>query len=576
MNRLSPHPVKKLKKIKMSNRHPRVFSPPGVSQQTTDYKRSNLFSVKLKTLLLIAVFLFFSRSLAIKAEEPGAKGDAFVAGSSADAIILVPFLADDAPSSGICSLIFSGLTKIDKDLEVIGDLARDWEVSEDKLTITFYLKEGVQWQDGRELTADDIKFTYQAILDPKNASPYIASYQDIEEIKIIDKHTVQFKYQRPYAPALSKLGMGIIPKHILEDENIRESPFKRQPTGSGPYKLATWKTDQYTILDSFGDYFEGAPYIDRYVMRIIPDETIQFLELITTQIDYMNLSPYQYRYRTETEKFRQRFKRYKYLARSYSYIGYNLDDPLFKDKRVRQALSYAIDKKAIIEGVLMGLGEECTGPFLKDSLYYNEEARRYPYNPDKAKRLLEEAGWVYSEKDEVLKKDGEEFSFRLVTNQGNKQRQDIATIVQRNWSRIGIKVDVQTIAWQAFINEFIDKRNFQAVILGWTIPIDPDIYNVWHSSSAREGGLNFIGYKNSLVDRLIEEGRATFDQEERAQVYQKIHALLAEEQPYTFLYFPYSLPAVHRRFRGIEPASAGLMYNFIDWYVLEIEQKYTW
>ena len=544
------------------------------SQLTNNEKRR--FLIFNKTLLILAVFLIFIITSKIKADPLRDRGDAFVSGSSADAITLIPFLADDAPSSGICSLIFNGLTKVDKDLKIVGDLAKDWKVSEDKLTITFYLRQGVKWHDGKELTAEDVKFTYETILNPKNACPYIASYQDIQDIKIIDRYTIQFRYKKPYAPALSKLGIGIIPKHILEGKNIRESHFKREPIGSGPYKLTAWKTDEYIILDSFKEYFEHPPYIGRYVMRVIPDETVQFLELITGGIDYMGLTPYQYRYRTDTKKFKQRFNRYKYLAHSYTYIGYNLDDPLFKDKKVRQALSYAINKKDIIDGVLMGLGQECTGPFLKGSLYYNENVKRYPYNPEKARRLLKEAGWVDVDNDGILEKNGKEFTFRLITNHGNDQRKNIAAIVQRQWREIGVDVKVQTIIWQAFINEFIDKRNFQAVILGWTIPTDPDITNVWHSASAREGGLNFIGYKNPEVDRLIEEGRETFDQEKRKEIYQKIHAILAEEQPYTFLYFPYALPAIHKRFKGIEPAPAELMYNFIDWYVPEIEQRYTW
>lgn len=523
----------------------------------------------------MAVFLLFSVFFEpCYCQQIKNRGDAFVVGSLADAITLIPFLADDSASSSINSLVFSGLTKIDKNLKIVGDLAKDWTVSDDKLTLTFYLKEDILWQDGKELTAEDVKFTYESILNPENACPYIATYQDIEEIKVIDKYTIQFKYKRPYAPTLSKLGMGIIPKHLLENKDLRKSEFKRKPIGSGPYELKNWQTDQYIVLESFKSYFKGPAYINKYVIRVIPDQTVQFLELITGGIDYMGLTPYQYKYRTDIEKFKKRFNRYKYLSRSYTYIGYNLSDPLFKDKRVRQALSYAVNKESIIDGVLMGLGERCTGPFLKGSYAYNENVKIYPYNPAKAKQLLKEAGWIDNDNDGILEKDGKKFSFKLITNEGNKQRKDIATLVQRNWQELGIDIKIQTIAWQAFINEFIDKRNFQAVILGWTIPTDPDIYNVWHSSSTREGGLNFIGYKNEEVDKLIEEGRRTFDQSKRAKIYKEIHKILAEQQPYTFLYYPYALPAVSKRFKGIEPAPAGLMYNFEDWYVPEIEQKY--
>jgi peptide/nickel transport system substrate-binding protein len=505
-------------------------------------------------------------------------GDAYVSGSISDATILIPFLADDSASSGICELVYNGLTKVDKDLNIIGDLAKSWKVSDDKLHITFKLRDNVYWQDGVKFTAKDVKFTYEVVLNPDNAVPYIASFQDIETINIIDDYTIEFIYKKPYAPALLKLGMGIIPQHLfkgLEGQEIRNSLYARAPVGTGPYQLTTWKTDQYMVLDSYKDYFEGQPYILKYVERIIPDQAVQFLELITGGIDSMSLNPYQFKYRTDTKKFNERFNKYEYLAHQYTYIGYNLADPLFSDKKVRQALSYAVDKEAIIEGVLMGLGEECTGPFIKDTYAYNDKVKKYPYNPAKAKELLAEAGWRDTDNDGILDKDGVPFSFKLITNQGNKQREDVATIVQRNWQEIGLDVEVQTIAFVTFLKEFVDKRNFQALILGWTMPIDPDCYNVWHSSTIKEGGLNFVSYNNSEVDRLIEEARETYDIKKRGKCYEEIHAIIAEEQPYTFLYFPYALPAVNKRFKGIVPAPAGISYDFIHWYVPENEQRYS-
>ena len=501
-------------------------------------------------------------------------GDAFVTAELGDARVLIPFLADDTASSGISSLVFNGLTKLDKNLNVAGDLAESWEVSEGGLVITFHLRKNVRWHDNYPFTAEDVEFTYQALLDPKNGCPYTASYSDIEKVEVIDTHTVRFTYKRPYAPALHKLGMGIIPKHILAGQDIRTSPFRRNPIGTGPYKFNKWKTDQYIIMDSNTGYFEHQPYIDRHVSRIIPNQAIQFLELSSGAVDSMGLTPYQYKHRAVTKRFRENFNTYKYLSHAYTYIGYNLEDPLFKDVRVRQALSYAVNKEEIIDGVLLGLGEVCTGPFLKGTRWYSDDAGGYGYDINKAKALLGEAGWFDKNGDGILEKDGIDFKFKLITNQGNKMRQDIATLVQRQLSSLGIKIEIQTIAWAAFLNEFIDKKRFQAVILGWTIPQDPDCFNVWHSESAKEGGLNFVSYKNDEVDRLIVEGRAIFDEEKRERIYKKIHELIARDAPYTFLYFPYSTPAVSKRFRGIEPAPAGIGYNFIDWYVNPGERRY--
>jgi len=521
----------------------------------------------------VVFFLFVSCSLALSHADDSS--DAYVTASIGDARILIPFLADDTSSSSICGLVYNGLTKVDKDLKIVGDLAKEWEVTDDGRVITFYLKENVLWHDGEPFTAEDVTFTYKTILDPKTGSPYISSYKDIDSIDVIDPHTVRFNFSKAYAPALLKLGMGIIPKHLFEGvKNIRTSSFARNPIGTGPYKFSRWETGQYIVLKANRDYFEHEPRIKRYVFRIIPDQAVQFLELISSGIDSMNLNPYQYSFRSETPDFAKNIVRYKYLSHSYSYIGYNLKDPVFSDIKVRKALSYAINKKEIISAVLLGLGESCTGPFLKGTPYYNDLATGYEYDPVKASKLLAEAGWVDSDSDGVLDKDGQEFSIKLITNQGSQVREDVATVVQEQWSKVGVKVDIQVIAWAAFLDQFVNKKNFQAVILGWTIPLDPDISAVWHSDAARPGGLNFTSYSNPEVDRLIEEGRREFNPEVRKDIYQEAHKLIAEDVPYTFLFFPYETPGINKRFKGIKEAPAGIGYNFIDWYVPEKEVRY--
>jgi len=530
----------------------------------------------MRPLLCVAVFVFAQgRCLG---GDGGKKedfyGDAYVTGSIADAVSLMPMLSTDSASHAVTGIVFNGLTKVDKDLNIVGDVAQEWTISEDGRIITFLLKKGVRWHDGKPLTARDVKFTFDTIRDPDTGCPYIASYSDIEKVEAIGDHTVRFVYSAPYAPALSKLGTEIMPFHLLENADMRSTPFKRSPAGSGPYIFKRWKTDQYIILESNHDYFEHRPFIDKYVIRVIPDQAVQYLELITGGIDTMGLTSYQYLYRAETEVFKARHNRYRYLARSYSYIGYNLKEGLFKDRRVRRALSYAINKKEIIEGVLLGLGEPCSGPFFVETPYYNEAAESYGYDLAKARALLREAGWIDSDGDGILDKDGEPFKFRIITNQGNKEREDIATIAQRQWRELGIAAEVQVIAWAPFLTEFVDKKRFQAVILGWTLPLDPDCYNVWHSEASGEGGLNFISYKNEEVDRLIEVGRRTFDNSERIRIYKGIHSIIAEDAPYTFLYFPYAKVALSKRFEGVEPAPAGIGYNFIDWYVTPGNQRY--
>ncbi len=534
------------------------------------YKRSP-FLLKAVVFFLLMTFSFS----AFSKDEMPESSDAYVTASIGDARILIPFLADDTSSSSICGLVYNGLTKVDKDLRIVGDLAEGWEVTEEGRVITFFLKENVLWHDGKPFTAEDVVFTYETILSPKTGSPYIASYNDISNITIIDPVTVRFDFRTAYAPALLKLGMGIVPKHIFEkSDNIRTSSYARSPIGTGPYKFSRWESGQYIVLRANEDYFEHQPRIKRYVFKIIPDQAVQFLELVSGGIDSMNLNPYQYRFRSETPDFEKNITRYSYLSHSYSYIGYNLKDPVFSDIRVRKALSYAINKREIIDAVLLGLGESCTGPFLKGTPYYNDLAEGYEYDPDKASKLLTEAGWVDSNGDGVLDKDGQEFSIKLITNQGSQVREDVATVVQEQWSKVGVKVDIQVIAWAAFLDQFVNKKNFQAVILGWTIPLDPDIYAVWHSTSSMPGGLNFTSYSNPEVDKLIEKGRREFNPGVRKDIYKEAHKIIAEDVPYTFLFFPYETPAINKRFKGIKEAPAGIGYNFIDWYVPEREVKY--
>ncbi|MFH1552212.1 MAG: peptide-binding protein [Candidatus Omnitrophota bacterium] len=501
--------------------------------------------------------------------------DAYVSSGIGDARILIPMFADDATSSSVCALIYNGLTRVDKDLNIVGDLAERWEIEDEGLSITFYLHKNVRWHDGTPFTAEDVRFTFQTILDPEAGCPYISSYIDIDRIEVIDPHTIRFRYARAYSPALLKFGMGVIPSHLFSDiKDLKRSPYARAPIGTGPYMFSRWESGQYIILEANPGYFEHAPGIKRYVYKVVPDQAVQFLELVSGETDSMELSPYQFLYRSNTPQFKESMEKYRYLSHSYTYIGYNLKDPLFEDRKVRQALSYAINKKEIIDAVLLGLGQECTGPFLKGTPYYDETVAGYNYDPVKAAALLSEAGWSDTDGDGVLEKSGEEFRVKIATNQGSQVREDVATIVQSQWAQLGVKAEIQVVAWSAFLDQFVNKKNFQAVILGWTIPVDPDIYSVWHSSSMAEGGLNFISYSDKQVDELIELGRREFDPTRRAQVYSKVHKLISEDAPYTFLFFPYATPAIQKRFKGIEPAPAGIGYNFIDWYVPENEVKY--
>ncbi len=516
----------------------------------------------------------------VDSEHPGdvapAYGDLLIQGSIGDASNLIPMLATDSASHDIAGMVFNGLVKYDKDLKLVGDLAESWKVSQDGLTITFKLRKGVKWQDGEEFTAEDVMFGFQTITSPTTRTAYGGDFREVKKAIVVDRYTFRVIYKRPFAPGLSSWGsLVVLPKHLLAGQDINATPFSRKPVGTGLFRFKEWKTGEKIVLEANPAYFEGRPYLDGFVYRIIPDPATMFLELKAGGLDFAGLTPLQYKRQTETYKMRRDFRKYKYLAFAYTYLGYNLKDEKFKDVRVRQAISYAIDKNEIIQGVLLGLGLKATGPYKPDTQWYNPKVKKYPHDVEKAKTLLAKAGWRASEKDGRLQKDGKPFEFTILTNQGNETRAKCAEIIQRRLQTVGIKVKIRTVEWSAFINDFIDKKNFEAVILGWTLGQDPDIYDIWHSSKVGPKELNFISYKNPEVDDLLAKGRYTFDAGVRKACYDRIQEILAEEQPYTFLYVPYALPIIHARFRGVKPAPAGIGYNMEKWYVPKTEQRYV-
>ena len=510
-----------------------------------------------------------------KADKPPAYGDILVRGDIGDASNLIPLLASDSASHSVAGMVFNGLVKYDKDMNIVGDLAESWDVTQNGLVITFHLRKGVQWHDGKPFTAADVLYTYQVTTDPKTPTAYAGDFLKIKKAEVLDDYTFRVTYDKPFAPALISWASAILPRHLLAGKDITKSPLARHPIGTGPYKFKEWVAGQKIVLVSNENYFEGRPYIDGRVTRIIPDTATMFLELRAQNIGMMGLTPLQYTRQTDNNLFKENFNKYRYLSFAYTYLGYNLKNPLFTDKRVRQAISYAVNKDEIISGVLLGLGKPATGPYKHGTWAYNDKVKIYNYDPAKARELLKQAGLTDTNNDGVLEKDGKPFEFEILTNQGNETRQKCAEIIQRQLKEVGISVKIRIVEWSAFVTDFINKRRFDAVILGWTIPLDPDAYDVWHSSKTSPEELNFVSYKNPEADEMLEKGRSTFNQAERKKYYDRFQEILVEDQPYTFLYVPEELIIISNRIRGVEPAPIGIGHNFIKWYVPKDEQKYT-
>jgi len=473
-----------------------------------------------------------------KADKPPAYGDILVRGDIGDASNLIPLLASDSASHAVGGMVFNGLVKYDKDMNIIGDLAESWEISANGLVITFHLRKGVQWHDGKPFTSADVLYTYQVTTDPKTPTAYAGDFMKVRKAEALDDFTFRVTYDKPFAPALISWGAAILPRHLLAGKDITQSSLSRHPIGTGPYKFKEWVAGQKIVLVSNENYFEGRPYLDGRVTRIIPDTATMFLELRAQNIGMMGLTPLQYTRQTENNLFRKNFNKYRYLAFAYTYLGYNLRNPLFSDKRVRQAISYAIKKDEIVSGVLLGLGKPATGPYKPGTWAYNDKVKTYAYDPARARELLKQAGFADQNGDGMLEKDGKPFEFEILTNQGNETRQKCAEIIQRQLAEVGIKAKIRILEWSAFVTDFINKRRFDAVILGWTIPPDPDAYDVWHSSKTAPEELNFVSYGNPEADEMLEKGRSTFNQTERKNIMTAFRKSWRKISPTRFYTFP--------------------------------------
>ncbi len=508
-------------------------------------------------------------------------GDTLIEALLGDIQGLIPNITSDSASHTIGDLIYSGLVKRDGSLRLVGDLAESWTVSRDCRNMTFQLKKNVKSHDGRPFTADDVVFTYQAMVNPKTPTAYKEDFKAVESIEAVDAHTVRVRYARPYAKALQSWSTNMLPRHLLEsyvaEGRLREAPQNREsPVGTGPYRFKEWRTGEKVVLTANRDYYETGPYLSRLVYRIIPSQATIFLELKAKAIDSSStLTALQYKRQTDYPGFRRAYQKFRYPSSAYTYFGFNLKDPRFADKRVRQAFAHAISKQELIEGVRLGLGREATGPYKPGTWVYNPNVKRYPHDLERARQLLAEAGWREKNGDGLLVKDGKPFTFTLMTNQGNDERKKIAELIQASLRELGVGVDIRILEWASFIKEYVKKRRFEAIVLGWGIGLDPDQYEIWHSSKTGPDDLNHISYANPEVDEMLERGRSSCFEDERKKYYDRLQEILAEDQPVVFLYFPDALPVVATRVYGVVETPNGIGFNFTEWFVPRSLQRYT-
>jgi peptide/nickel transport system substrate-binding protein len=528
------------------------------------YMRS--FRSIMMNIIMISLLTFFVGCDSSTPLPSSKKNQVLILNLGADPSNFNPVLSTDSVASTIESRVFNGLLKMNDDLELELDLAESYRLLDDGLRYRFHLKKGVKWHDGHPFTAHDVKYTFEIILNPKTntvrRSNFVIGGKPLL-FNVIDTHTIDIVLPELFSPALIRLSSAIIPKHILEKVDINKAAFNRHPIGTGPFRFVAYKSGQFVKLTRNDHYFGQRPKLTDILFKVIPDNNTAVLSFEKGELDSSSIPP------KEKKRFQSKSQMtlYSYTPLSYTYLGFNLKHRFFKDSKVRQAIAYAINKNALLNGVLKGQGKVANIPSSPVLWSYpkNESFPTYDYNPQKSEQLLQEAGFVKN-KAGVYEKEGDPFEFLLLTNKGNKEREKTAKIIQQFLKKVGITMSIRIMEWSSFlkiVNSLDDPKPYDAVILGWSLGIDPDSYSIWHSSQYPKG-FNFIGYNNKTVDQLLIAGRREMDKEKRKVIYHQLYGHIARDVPYLFLFFPEATVGIYDYVKGLsKPGPAGL-FNTIE------------
>lgn len=458
-------------------------------------------------------------------------------------------------------LLFSGLTAHDADDSIVPGLAEKWEYDAETCTYTFHIRDGIQWHDGEKFTADDVKFTIEAIMDPENGSENAPNYEDVEEITVIDDQTVAFRLSEPNVAFLEYMTMAILPKHLLEGENMQESDFFRAPVGTGPYKLESWDEGQSIVLTKNENYYLGAPKIDKVIFKIVPDDNAQAMQLESGELDLALLDP------KNAQNFKEKdgFTCYDMTTADYRGILFNFaNDYWTKNKDIIPAVCYSIDRQAIITSVLLGEGMPAYSP-LQRNIYNNENVEHYDYNPEKAQEILEAAGCTKNS-DGIYERDGEEIGFVISVMSGEQDRIDIAQAAAQQLREVGINCTVEIPAQ-------MDWGGQMACLIGWGSPFDADDHT--YKVFGTDKGANYSSYSNEKVDEYLSLARQSDDPEVRKEYYGKFQEELAEDPAYAFICYIDANYVADSGIQGISEDTVlghhgvGIFWNIQDWTMTE-------
>ncbi|MES9929674.1 MAG: peptide-binding protein [Candidatus Thiodiazotropha sp. 6PDIVS] len=536
----------------------------------------------------------FQRAYQATQKEDYAEGDWLVRSFGVNLKSLTPFISEDAYSSTVQGYILESLLTRNADtLEWEGLLAEEWQVSDDGLTFVFKLREGLQFSDGKPLTADDVAFTFQFIMNPAIQAPRErAYYEKIESVEALDQLTVRFQFAEPYFNALSLAGgLSVMPKHFYESYLEQPNSYNQSKgllLGSGPYRLedpTSWSPDKGIIELQRNPRYWGMvqPPYNRLIWRVIENDSARLTTFRNGEIDTYVSKPREYKQLVDDQDLAKKAEHWEYMSpvAGYSYIGWNQERKgiatRFADIRVRQAMTYLIDRERINEEIFLGYADVAISPFSSGSKQHDPDLLPRAYDQTKAMALLKEAGYADRDGDGVLENDkGEPFAFDLVYFQGNDDTNRMVLFIKDLLARAGIQLQPKPTEWSVMI-DLMKKRDFDSITLGWTSGLETDLYQMFHSSQIADGGNNFTGYSNPQLDKLIDEARATVDEEKRMPLWRDAEKALFRDQPYTFLKRSKSLVFIDRRLRNLVSTKLGLNLGSlpVETYVPVNEQRYN-
>ncbi len=535
--------------------------------------------------ILVILFLIVVTVMAVStATDAGQKKDNRPDGGSLNygeygrPATLDPVTSNEMISLRLTEIIFNGLVGINEKQEIVPELAERWDRSADSRTYTFFLRKDVMWhpKEGEEpkpFTADDVIFTYKIMMHPKTITPLKVRYEFISAVEKLDDYTVKFTLKRPILNALAKFSFKIIPKHGPNNPLYltREDPFVRNPIGTGPYLLKNITAEREIILTANENYFKGRPHVDKFIAKPFADQNIMTQALMFNAIDMIVLVNPRDIPEIQGDK---RFILQPYNALSYSFFGYNVRNPLLTDKRVRKAFTHALNRQEMLDSFFNGQGTIISGPFAPGSWAYNLDVQPLPFDPEKARALLQEVGFSRGA-DGFMQKDGKPLALSLkVPIEKESEAVKRVVLAFKNYLKnIGVDIKVEFKEWQAWKEDVFFEHDFDIIFAIWVFDDSADISSLFHSGEIGAWKNNFGGYSNPEVDGLINESKLTLDHEKRRTINRKLHALLTDENPYTFLWTLTNYAAYHKKVRRVAIHPYKFFSYADDWFIEEKDQK---